>query len=73
MILNEIFSPTVQGYRVEKDDNTVLKKNDTRKTRITLERLSRLRKARDVRSLEHEMNLERLSKQYKPAGQQGGL
>ena len=45
--------------------------NDTRKTRLTLDRLNKLRIMNDVRKLEHEKKLDKVSGQYKqstPAG-----
>ncbi len=62
----ELFNPTPDGYRTEKDDNTVLKLDDTRKTRLTLDRLNRLRIMNDTRKLEHEKKLEKVSTQFKP-------
>lgn len=63
----ELFNPTPDGYRSEKDDNSVIKLDDTRKTRLTLDRLNRLRIMNDTRKLEHEKKLEKVSVQYKPA------
>lgn len=68
----ELFNPTPDGYRTEKDDNTVLKLDDTRKTRLTLDRLNRLRIMNDTRKLEHEKKLERVSVQYKPPAPEAG-
>jgi hypothetical protein len=64
MQVNELFEPTPAGYRTEKDDNSVLKADDTRKTRLTLSRLNKLRMMNDVRRLEHEQKLEKVNKQY---------
>lgn len=63
----EILEPTPSGYRSEKEDNTSIKLSDTRKLRLTLDRLNKLRKMNDTRKLEHELKLEKLSGQYKPA------
>jgi len=63
----EILEPTPGGYRSEKEDNTSIKLSDTRKLRLTLDRLNKLRKMNDTRKLEHELKLEKLSGQYKPA------
>lgn len=75
MNLLELYQPTPAGYRSEKEDNTALKSSDTRKTRLTLDRLNRLRRMNDVRKLEHEKKLEKVSDQYKPAAEPaaGGL
>lgn len=76
MNLNELYSPTPAGYRSEKGDNSVLKKQDTRKTRLTLAQLNKLRIMNDTRKLEHEKKLEKVSGQYKapaPAAAAPGL
>ena len=65
MNLLEIFEPTPAGYQTEKDDNTVVKLNDLRKTKLTLKQLNRLRVMNDVRKLEHEQKLEVVQNQYK--------
>ena len=72
MIVNELYEPTPPDFRSEKHDNTVLKKDDTRKTRLTLDRLNRLRIMNDARKLEHEQKLEKVADQYKlPAAAEG--
>ena len=72
MIVNELYEPTPPDFRSEKQDNTVLKKDDTRKTRLTLDRLNRLRIMNDARKLEHEQKLEKVADQYKaPAAAEG--
>lgn len=75
MNLSEIYSPTPDGYRSEKEDNSVININDTRKTRLTLDRLNRLRIMNDTRKLEHEKKLEAVASQYKApaAAAAGGL
>lgn len=74
MQLLELYNQTPSGYRTEKDDNSVMKTSDTRKTRLTLDRLNKLRMMNDTRKLEHEKKLEKVSVQYKPpAAAQAGL
>ena len=67
----ELFNPTPEGYRSEKDDNTVIHSDDTRKTRLTLTRLNKLRIMNDTRKLEHEKKLETVHDQYKPPVEAG--
>lgn len=64
MNLLEMFED-LPGHRTEKDDNTPLKLNDLRKTKLTLAQLNRLRIMNDVRKLEHEQKLEAVRSQYK--------
>jgi hypothetical protein len=67
MNLTEIYQPIPDGYRTEKDDNSVYRKDEPRKrrTKLTLEKLNRLRNMNDVRRLEHEKKLDSISDQYK--------
>lgn len=76
MNIFELFDKAPAGYYNEKDDQSTLKLDDSRKTRLTLAHLNRLRQSHDVRKLEHEKKLEKVSKQYQTtpnAGGAGGL
>jgi len=62
------------GYRSEKEDNSVMKLSDIRKTRLTLAHLHTLRMAADIRKFENEQKLETVQKQYAtPADAGGGM
>ena len=67
----ELFDPEPAGYHDEKSDNSVLHKDESRKTRLTLAHLNQLRQTHDVRKLEHEKKLKSVSKQYAPAPEAG--
>lgn len=71
MNIMELFDPAPKGYYDEKNDNTTLSLDDSRKTRLTLAHLNQLRQSHDVRKLEHEQKLEKISKQYTPAPEAG--
>lgn len=71
MNIFELFDPAPEGYYDEKNDQSTLKKNDSRKTRLTLAHLNQLRQSHDVRKLEHEKKLEAVAKQYTPAPDMG--
>lgn len=74
MNLFEIFEPTPAGYSTEKDDNTVVKLRDLRKTKLTLKQINRLRIMNDIRKLEHEKKIEAVQNQYKaPPAAPGGM
>lgn len=74
MIVTELFDPAKPGYQTDGLDQTPLKLSDLRKTRLTLADLNRLRMADDVRKVEHESKLEKVSKQYKaPAAAPGPI
>ena len=65
--------PAKPGYQNEKDDNTVMKLGDLRKTRLTLAHLNRLRMANDVRKFEFEKKLETVKDQYGAPPADGGM
>lgn len=66
MYISELFDPAPTGYSTEKDDNSVLKLSDIRKTRLSLTQINKLRMMNDVRKYEHEKKLKTISNQYKP-------
>jgi len=68
----ELFDPAPAGSRTEKDDNSVMKLSDLRKTRLSLEQINRMRIMNDVRKLEHEEKLKKVNKQYKTASADAG-
>lgn len=72
MYIMELFDQAPAGYQDEKADKSVLKIDDSRKTRLTLAHLNQLRKSHDVRKLEHEQKLKSVAKQYAPAAEEGG-
>jgi len=73
MFILELFDPAPEGYQNEKDDQSVAKMSDSRKTRLTLAHLNQLRQSHDVRKVEHEKKLEQVAKQYTvPAEGAGG-
>ena len=65
MNILEIFDTNPAGYSTEKDDNSVPKLSDLRKTKLTIKQLNRLRIMNDVRRLEHEQKLDSVRSQYK--------
>lgn len=76
MQLNELYSPTPAGYRTDKQDNSTYKIQDDRgrASRLTLDKLNRLRVMNDTRKLEHEQKLEKVADQYKvPAQTMAGI
>jgi len=71
MYLTELYEKEPEGYHDEKSDQSALKLDNTRKTRITLAHLHQLRISHDVKKLEHEKKLEQTAKQYAPAPEAG--
>lgn len=74
MYITELYNSVPGNYRREKDDNTSHNLDDNRKrqSKLTLDKLNRLRMMNDVRKLEHEEKLKNLSSQYKPAAAAAG-
>lgn len=73
MLLLE-FEQTPFGYSTEKEDNTVLKLSDLRKTKLTFSQLNKLRIMNDIRKLEKEQKIETVQKQYSaPATEEGNM
>lgn len=73
MILNEIFSKSEKGFNEPSDDSSQLKFSDTRKTRLTLKQINRLRKMNDMRALENQKELEFVRQMYAPPQQAAGF
>lgn len=46
------------------DDNSIAQKTDTRKTRLTLEQISKLRKLNDIKINEYQSDLKDIKSQY---------
>jgi hypothetical protein len=73
MKIYEFFDgPVPTAYQDPAEDKSTLKIDDSRKTRLTLSQINRLRQMNDVRKFEHEKHLEKVSKQYK-APVEGGV
>jgi len=70
MILRELFDMDLKSQASDMRynparDSTVLKNDDTRKTRLTLKHINELRKASEQHVLEQEKELEFVRKMYK--------
>ena len=62
------------GYSDEKEDNSVTKLSDVRKTRLSLAQLNKLRILNDIRKLEKEHKVKDIKQQYAiPAGDGGAM
>ena len=71
MFITDIFEDIPTPYRTEKDDNSVKKMGELRKSRLTLAQIKRLRMMNDLRKFEEQKKVEILSKQYKLAAEAG--
>jgi hypothetical protein len=70
MKLYEMYDQPVKGYQDPADDNSRYKWTETRKTKLTLRQIRKLRKMLDVRNYEYSKNLKKVRKQYEPVSQE---
>lgn len=74
MFITELYNlKSAEGFRTEKDDNSVQKLSDVRKSRLTLAQIKRLRIMNDLRKFEHQKEIEDVSKQYRPPMEPGAM
>jgi len=81
MHIFELFDPRVDAIGDEPDrrfspdeDHTKMKMTDTRKTRLTLRHINKLRTMNELRAVEMEQKIAQIQNQYKvPVDPTGGL
>lgn len=66
MKLLEMFDPPVAGYQDVNQDNSKPIWKQSRKTKLTLKQIRKLRKMLDVRNYEKKQHLKRVHIQYGP-------
>jgi hypothetical protein len=66
MKLFEMFDPAVAGYQDVGADNSKPKWRESRKTKLTLKQIRKLRKMNDVRNYEKVNYLKKIHQQYAP-------
>jgi len=71
MILLELFDPATPGYQDIADDNSKPKWKESRKTKLTLRQIRKLRKMNDVRNFEKQKYLKKIYAQYSPPAAEG--
>jgi hypothetical protein len=68
MILLELFGQMEEkeddGHYDPESDQTIVKKDDTRKTRLTLKQINKLRKISELRASEKLQDADKYQKQY---------
>lgn len=74
MQLHEMFDPPINGLQDVNTDNSKPTYRTSRKTKLTLKQIRKLRRMLDVRSYEKKQYLEKVRKQYgaKPEEEAGG-
>lgn len=74
MLLLEFYSPPPQGWQDVDDDSSKPKYGETRKTKLTLGMISKIRRMNDVQTFERAKDLKNLRSQYgTPSAEGGGL
>lgn len=73
MLLQEMFDRAKPGYQELSSDNSKPQWRESRKTKLTLRQLRKLRKMLDIRNYEYAVNLNRIADQYVPKQEVGGL
>jgi len=71
MLLREFYEPAKQGFQSVEDDKSQAKWGETRKTKLTLGMIAKIREMNDVQAYERAKDLKNLRKQY-GAGAAGG-
>jgi len=73
MILRELFYFNNNDAEMSKDDrydadhdDSVMKKRNKRKVRLTLKQINRIRRASDLHQIEHNRDVDFVSKMYAP-------
>jgi hypothetical protein len=64
MHLFEMFTPAIEGYQDVESDNSKPKWKESRKTKLTLRQIRKLRKMNDVRNYEKANYLKKIHAQY---------
>lgn len=73
MILLEFFNAVPDGYQDLADDNSKPEWGESRKTKLTLGMINKIRKMKEVQSFERAKDLKLIRKQYGQPPQTGGL
>ena len=72
MKLFEMFDAAIQGYQDLESDNSKPKWLESRKTKLTLKQIRKLRKMLDVRNYEKQKYMKKVHEQYGAAAAAAG-
>ena len=73
MILLELFNSYPSEYQDLSQDDSQINIKDSRKTRLTLAHINRLRKMNDMRALEHAKEMQLIQQMYGASAQPEGM
>lgn len=71
MKLYEVYEPPVAGYQDVEQDNSKPTWKSSRKTKLTLKQINKLRRMLDVRSYEKKEHLKKVKNQYGAKSDEG--
>jgi hypothetical protein len=71
MYLREFYEAAPEGVQNLADDNSAPKWGESRKTKLTLGEINKIRRMSEVRNYERANNLKKVRKQYAPPAQPG--
>lgn len=67
MLLREFYEPAPSGWQDVEDDHSIPKWGESRKTKLLLREINKMRRMNEVQAYERARSLERIRKQYGPA------
>jgi hypothetical protein len=73
MLLLEFFQTPPSGWQDEADDHSQPVWGESRKTKLTLREINKLRRMQEVQRFERAKDLKKIRKQYSPPAQSPGL
>lgn len=73
MILREFYEAAPEGYQDIESDHSQPKWGESRKTRLTLAAINKIRRMNEVQSYERAKTLKKIRAQYSPPVQTPGL
>lgn len=74
MKLFEFYNPAPQGWQDVEDDHSQPEWGESRKTKLTLGMIGKIRKMNEVQSYERAIDLKNIRNQYgAPAAESGGI
>lgn len=71
MILREFYETNESGWQDVEDDNSQPKWGETRKTRLTLGEINKMRRMHEVSAFEKAKDLKKIRKMYAPPAASG--
>ena len=73
MILREFFETAPSGVQDLADDHSQPRWGESRKTKLTLGMINKIRRMQEVQAYERAADLKKIRKQYQPPAAPGGI